>query len=346
MPSLLWAQAKVGTAGVQFLKISPSCRAVGMGEAFVAVGNDANAIFHNPAALSRLENPEATVSYIDYAVGLQYAYAAASHPMPKWKGAWAASLIYLGTDEMDETTPDRPNGTGRTFTAGDLALGVSYSQQLTNKFSVGGTLKIINETLADKSATGWAADVGTYYNTGWRSVRIAMLTSNFGPDMNFVDGPFPLPMNFTFGMAGYVMNSGAKKYYTGADSVGSHALLAALSWSHPNDNIEVYNFGLEYGYEDAAFIRFGKKLNGWTRKSWDDYQGKIDAGQDAGSENPFYEYPLFSKSGTFFGNGATMGAGVKFAKVGVTVDYAFTGISYLDNIHRFSIGYKLDHLVF
>jgi hypothetical protein len=102
------------------------------------------------------------VSYIDYAVGLQYAYAAALHPMPKWKGAWAASLIYLGTDEMDETTPERPNGTGRTFTAGDIAFGVSYSQQLTNKFAVGGT-QTINETLADKSPTGWGADIGTYY---------------------------------------------------------------------------------------------------------------------------------------------------------------------------------------
>lgn len=346
LPSLLWAQAKVGTAGVQFLKISPSCRAIGMGEAFVAVGNDASSIFHNPAALARFEYPEATVSYIDYAVGLQYAYLGAVHPMTKWKGAWAASVIYLGTDDMEETTPDRPNGTGRTFTAGDMAVGISYAQQLTNKFSVGGTVKVINETLADKSASGWAADVGTYYNTGWKSVRIAMLTSNFGPDMNFVDNPFPLPMNFTFGVSGYVWNKGMKRYWTGTDSVGSHALLASVAWSHPNDNIEVYNFGFEYGYENAAFLRFGKKLNGWTRKGWDDYQRKIDADEDATGENPFYEYPLFSKTGTFFGNGASAGAGVKFNKIGLSIDYAFSGISYLENIHRFSIGYKLDHLIF
>jgi hypothetical protein len=346
LPRLGWAQAKVGTAGVQFLKISPSCRAVGMAEAYVAVANDASAIFHNPGALARLQQPEAIVSYIDYAAGLQYGFLGVAHPMTKWNGAWAASVIYLTTDDMEETTPERPNGTGRTFTAGDVALGLSYSQKLTDKFSVGGTIKFINETLADKSASGWSADVGTYYNTGWRSLRIAMLVSNFGPDMNFVDGPFPMPMNFTFGMSALLINTRDRRFWTGSDSVGTHTLLAALAWSHPNDNLEVYNIGLEYGYQDRAFIRFGKKINGLHRWNWEDYQQKIQAGEDAEGRDPFIEYPLFSETGKFFQNGATVGAGVKLPGIGLTIDYAFTGISYLDNIHRFSLGYKFPKMLF
>jgi long-subunit fatty acid transport protein len=339
IPHSAFSQAKVGTAGVQFLKISPSCRAVGMGEAYVAVANDASAIFHNPGALARLETPEAMVSYIDYPVGIQYGFLGVTHPMPKWHGAWAASVIYLTTDEMEETTPMMPDGTGRKFSAGDVAAGLTYSQKLTDKFSVGGTVKFINETLADKSANGWSADVGTYYNTGWRSVRIAMLTSNFGPDMKFVDTPFPMPMNFTFGMSGYILNSSDRRYWTGSDSVGTHALLLGLAWSHPNDNLEVYNIGLEYGYQDMAFLRIGKKINGFKRYSWDDYQTRIDAGQDATNFDPYAEYPIVG-GGKFFQNGATIGGGVKLAKLGLSIDYAFTGITYLDNIHRFSLGYK------
>lgn len=346
IPHHVWAQAKVGTAGVQFLKISPSCRAVGMGEAFVAIANDASAIFHNPGALARLEMPEATLSYIDYAAGLQYGFLGMTHPVERWNGAVAASLIYLTTDDMDETTPERPNGTGRTFTAGDVAVGFSYSQKLTDKFSVGGTFKFINETLADKSANGWTADVGTYYSTGWRSVRIAMLTSNFGPNMNFVNGSFPTPMNFTFGMSGYLLNTSDRNYWTGSDSVGSHALLLGVSWSHPNDNLEVYNLGLEYGYQNIAFLRFGKKINGFHRYNWEDYQRKVEAGQDAGDRDPFLEFPLFSETGSFFQNGATIGAGVKIPRMGLAIDYAFTGISYLDNIHRFSLGYTFNRMVF
>jgi hypothetical protein len=346
IPQAVWAQAKVGTAGVQFLKISPSCRAVGMGEAYVAVANDASAIFHNPGALARIENPEATVSYLDYAAGLQYGFLGLSHPMPKWNGAWAASVTYLTTGDMDETTPEMPEGTGRKFSAGDLAVGVTYSQKLTDKFSVGGTIKYINETLADKTANGWSADVGTYYSTGWKSVRIAMLTSNFGPDMKFVDTPFPMPMNFTFGLAGYALNTADRQWWTGSDSVGTHALLLGFAWSHPNDNLEVYNIGLEYGYQDMAFLRIGKKINGFKRWGWGDYEKKIDAGEDAKDRDPFYEYPLFSTGGEFFQNGATLGAGVKLEKLGLTIDYAFTGISFLDNIHRFSLGYKFKKSIF
>jgi hypothetical protein len=340
LPQIIWAQAKVGTAGVQFLKISPSCRAVGMGEAYVAVATDASAIWHNPGALARLKEPEAVMSWIDYAAGLQYGYLGVTHPVEKFSGTFAASVSYLTTDDMIETTPERPNGTGRTFTAGDIAAGLSYAQMLTDKFSVGGTLKLINESLADKSATGWAADVGTYYHTGWRSVRIAMQVQNFGPDMNFVDDPFPLPQNFTFGTSAYILNSPGRKWWTGADSVGTHSILAAVSWSHPNDNLEIYNLGFEYGYQNTVFLRVGKKMNGFVRKSWNEYQGKVQSGQDARGWDPYFEYPLFSKNGTFFGNGATAGAGIKLPSSGLTLDYAFTGISFLENVHRFSLGYR------
>ncbi|MDD5089240.1 MAG: hypothetical protein PHI18_10665, partial [bacterium] len=182
--------------------------------------------------------------------------------------------------------------------------------------------------------------------TGWRSVRIAMLVSNFGPDMNFVDGPFPMPMNFTFGFGGYILNSSDRRWYTGSDSVGTHALLLGFAWSHPNDNLEMYNLGLEYGYQNTAFLRFGKKINGIHRYNWEDYQRKIDEGEDASSWDPFYEYPLFSETGKFFQNGATVGAGLNFQRVGLTLDYAYTGIAYLEDIHRFSIGYKFDRLLF
>ncbi|HEY3296811.1 MAG TPA: PorV/PorQ family protein [bacterium] len=346
IPQAVWAQAKVGTAGVQFLKISPSCRAVGMGEAYVAVANDASAIYHNPGALARLADPEAMVSYVDYAAGLSYGYLGISHPMNKWNGAWAVSVTYLTTGDMDETTTLMPQGTGRTFSAGDIAGGLTYSQKLTDKFSVGGTIKYINETLADKSANGWSADVGTYYATGWRSVRIAMLTSNFGPDMKMVNTPYPMPMNFTFGLAGYLLNTKDYQWTTGTDSVGTHALLLGLSWSHPNDNLEVYNIGLEYGYQNMAFLRFGKKINAIKRYSWDEYEKRILAGQDAKNYDPFAEYPLFSPDGKFFQNGATVGAGFRFDKIGLSVDYAFTGITFLDNIHRFSLGYKFKKPIF
>jgi hypothetical protein len=77
-------------------------------------------------------------------------------------------------------------------------------------------------------------------------------------------------------------------------------------------------------------------------QGWDDYQGKIDAGK---MRRMIILSILVQQDRHIFGNGASAGAGVKFNKAGISIDYAFSGISYLENIHRFSIGYKLDHLV-
>ena len=44
-----------GTTAVPFLEIEAGSRAVGMGSAFVAVANDATALYWNAAGLSRSE---------------------------------------------------------------------------------------------------------------------------------------------------------------------------------------------------------------------------------------------------------------------------------------------------
>ena len=61
VPGLAWSQAKVGTTGYQFLEIGASSRAVGMGDAFVALVDDASAVYYNPAGLTGLDGPEVIV---------------------------------------------------------------------------------------------------------------------------------------------------------------------------------------------------------------------------------------------------------------------------------------------
>lgn len=248
----LFGQAKVGTAGVQFLKIGVSARGVAMGDAFTAVANDASALYYNPAGLIQLEKPEAVASHMDFPAGVAYEFIGFAYPMPKQNSVIGAFIGGLWTDEMIETTPTLPYGTGKTFTASDFSVGVSFTRRLTDKFTVGGAVKFINENLADQAAYGWTADVGTYYQTGWRRVVLAMLVSNFGPDMNFVNGPFPMPMNFKFGAAMTPYEDKVNQVVVDAE------------FSHPNDNLEMISLGVEYGFKGLVFLRCGKKINGWA----------------------------------------------------------------------------------
>jgi hypothetical protein len=319
--SLCWGQAKVGTAGVQFLKVGVSARAMGMAEAFVGVSDDAAALYYNPGGLLQLKKADYVFTHIAYPAGIGLEYIAGAMPVPRLQAAVGAQVTYLHTDKMDETTPEMPYGTGRSFTASDMAAGITYAQKLTDKFSVGGTVKYIEERLAERKATGMGFDVGTFYNTGWKSIVIAMAITNFGPDLNFVDSPFPMPINFKFGASMKLINS------------EPHVLIMALEGWHPNDNLEQYNFGLEYGFNKMAFLRVGKKVNGVKRYTWDEYQRDND-------KDPFMEYPIIDENGSISTDGLCLGAGlnIKLPTLDLRIDYAFTNIDKFGSTSFFTLG--------
>jgi hypothetical protein len=225
---------------------------------------------------------------------------------------------------MLETTIEMPYGTGRSFTASDLAAGITYSQRLTNKFSVGGNVKYIEERLAEEKAVGVAFDVGTFYDTGWKSVIIAMVITNFGPDMNFVDAPFPMPINFKFGGSMRLINN------------DEHELILALEGSHPNDNLEQFSIGMEYGFMKTGFLRIGKKINGAKRYSWDEYI-------EDNEKDAYMEYPIINENGSISTDGLCIGAGMKLnlPTIDLRLDYAFTKVDKLGSMSFFTFGITL-----
>lgn len=293
LPGMLLAQAKVGTAGAQFLEIGVSARAIGMGEAFVAVSNDATAMYYNPAGLTQLYDREVVFTHVDYPAEIKYDFAGVAYPLYRFGGVLGLGFYSLDAGDMDETTYEYFDGTGRTFGARSYAATVSYGRALTDRFSVGLTLKFIDELLEDERASGWAADVGTNYDTGFRNFKISMVISNFGPDMTFIQEGYPLPINFRFGGAINVLD-GEK-----------HKGIFAVEASHPSDNLEKYNAGFEYGYDERYFLRVGEKFN--------------------------YDEGTFSIGG---------GLRVPFNKMELRLDYGYQDMGLLNEAHRFTLGMK------
>jgi hypothetical protein len=248
LPGVLYGQAKVATAGAQFLEIGVSARAVGMGEAFIAIADDATAIYYNPAGLTQLYSKEVVFTHIAYAADINFEFGGFAYPLWSIGGVLGIGAYMLDAGSIDETTYEHPTGTGRTFGAKEYALSLSYARSLTDHFSVGVTLKLIDQLYEDLRATGWAADVGTTYDTGFRGFRISMMISNFGPDMTFITEEHPLPINFKFGGSINVLESDL------------HRATFALEGSHPSDNLEKYSGGLEYTFKDMFSLRLGQKF--------------------------------------------------------------------------------------
>lgn len=324
---------KVGTVGFKFLDIGVGGRAQAIGEAYAALGTDASAVFWNPAGIANVQSGDLFAGYTKWPADISlYSIALAYNvELPAiGQGTMGLSGTLLNTGLMNRTTEYDPDGDySGTFAYEDYAFGLTMGKYLTDRFAFGATFKVIHEKIADWDETSWAFDIGTYYETGFKSIRIGISIMNFGPDVTFsvdddgdgrvdedpldgisqdddngdgvIDGldldgedveqkATPLPLTFRAGIAMDVL-----------ETESSRATIVA-ELAHPPDNDERYQFGGEYWLAEMLAIRAGYKLN-------------MDEG------------------------GFTAGAGFKFPFSGsntFSVDYAFTEFGRLDNVHRVS----------
>jgi hypothetical protein len=255
LPSVASGQSKVGQAGAQFLDMGVSARAVSMGEAFAAVSDDATAVHYNPAGLTQLASREIVLTHMQYVADITYNFVGFAYPLFSIGGTLGVGVYALDAGDMKFTSYENPtgyqdpiSGDWYTFGAQDHALSVSYARSLTDHFSIGVTWKLIDELYEEYRATGWAADIGTTYDTGYRGIKMSMVIANFGPEMRFISDEYPLPINFKFG--------GSANVIEGLNHRGTFA----VEGSHPSDNYEQYTAGFEYCYDSKYSIRAGQNF--------------------------------------------------------------------------------------
>jgi hypothetical protein len=307
----------VGTSGAQFLKIPVGPRAIGMGGAFVSSASDASALFWNPAGIVAVKSNELFASYTSWWGGINVNHAAFVNSSEEI-GSFGFSMSLMTVGDMEVTTELQPDGTGQKFDAQDLMIGATYARKLTEDFSVGVSLKFINQRIWNESSTGLAFDVGTQYRIGIGDLTIGMSMTNFGADMKY-DGEdlkvkydadsqvpnnrlspaslatadYPLPLHFQVGVSMTVLNTDGLKMLVAADA------------AHPNDNQERVNVGTEVTVLDQFFLRGG------------------------------YRFGYDTETGTF-------GAGALAPLGGSTVvfDYSYSLYTLLPNVHRVSIAIR------
>lgn len=319
VPALLWAQIfpnlggqRAGISTFQFLKIGVGARAVGMGESFVAVANDASALFWNPAGLAQTKENQVLASHTEYVADIKHEYLGVTYHLDE-TDVVGVSFTSLHMEDMEVTTETQPYGTGEYFSYGDVGMGVSYARKMTDQFSFGATVRYVEETLDMLKMRSVMVDLGTYYWTGIGSSRFAVAISNFGADVapkgtvTHLDGSttssfqsFSLPTVFKLGIA--------FEPYENEE----HRVTTSIQLNHPNDNAENVRVGAEYGWRNTFFLRAGLKRT----------IGQRLLGEDETSEETF-----------------TAGVGVRLTTAMSTIcaDYAFSDYSRLGSIHRITL---------
>jgi hypothetical protein len=312
------AQLKAGRNGAAFLEIGVGAREVALGSAATSFMNDANQIFWNPAgtALADRQRVSAAFSYTDWIADLNYGAAAIGYHFAGFGTVTLGAQVF----GISDIPANRQNGyedpilqdlvtddnTSDTYNYTDLALSLSYARYLLDNLTLGATFKFVNESVDGVSASAIAFDFGSVYQVGLAGWQIAARLSNLGTPMSFYNQDNPLPLTFTIGTSIYPVNTEQTR------------LMLAIDAIKPQDSQQLIYGGAELSFYDLLFLRGGYKFN---------YSGAED---DGTSEREPIQTTI---------EGLSLGGGLQFGadRYDIAVDYAYTSMELLNNVHRFTL---------
>ncbi len=239
-----------GTVTGQFLKIGTSARAIAMGGAQVAIAEGTSSLAYNPAGIMAVNNYGFAATYTSWFANINHEFIGIVKNIPG-VGAVGASVVVLSTDEMIETTPQFPEGTGRTFKASDYAFSLAFARQVTEQFRVGISTKIIKSYLFDSElgASSFAFDIGTLYDVPILRSHIGVSLTNIGKDMKFINETYSLPTALRFGVVVDLLKEDSQQW------------ISTLQITRLNDADEQYNVGSEYVLNNMFAARAGYKFS-------------------------------------------------------------------------------------
>jgi len=298
---------KVAQTGLQFLKVDVGARAAALGGAMTLSSYDANAVFYNPAGLAHMGHElDIMFNHTQWIADINYSSAAAAYSLGDWGIVGVHALFADYGDILGTRVAANDQGYDVTgnLDVSAYSFGVSYARNLSEQFSIGGTVKYVGQQLGsnlmpsgetkENKVSGFAFDFGTIFYPGWDSFRFGMSIRNFSAEFEYEQESFELPLQFTIGVAMDVLD---------LFPMENQSLLVSIDAVHPRDFSERVKFGAEYTLYNLVSLRAGYKTN--------------------------HDNESFS---------AGIGLFHKFMIFSVKVDYSYSAMEYFDGVNRFSIG--------
>ncbi len=170
--------AFAGTSGLSFLKLGVSARAVAMGDAGSALLSGAPATYYNPAGLLQSsQGSEFLLMHKEWLADTRMQFLGASTPLGE-NGALGFSFTHLTISSIEIRT--KPGPADGSFTARDLAVGISYAQRISDDVTLGLTGKYLLEKIFVDNTGGIAFDIGGKWETPVENFVIGGVVANLG----------------------------------------------------------------------------------------------------------------------------------------------------------------------
>lgn len=312
-----------GSSAAAFLEIGVGSRAIALGGAYTSSTYDATCMYWNPAGLGWIDQLGVSVNHANWLAETNFEYFAIAIPLNDQNviGINLTVLDYI--ENQPVRTILQPKGTGEYYGASDMALGITYSRKMYDRFSFGMTVKYIRQEIWHEKAIGYAVDLGIHYKTRLDGFAIGSSISNFGSEMKlegrdllrafdadqlnysndklnvqYSTESFPLPLIIRSGVS-YSKNI-----------LYNSAITCMVDLIHPSNNVETINVGVEFNFLGLLSLRTG-------------YQS------------------LFNTSAE---NGLTMGFGIlsnSKSRFPLGIHYSYSEWGILNDVHRFSINLSI-----
>ena len=320
---------KLAQTGMKFLNVGMSARQGGLADAFTAADGYSASMFYNVAGMAHLESfADVSVGYVQWIADIKHLYGAvALRPFDGLYGVIGFTIQSVDYGVVEATILAR-NTKGYldigTYKPSAYALGISYARALSDKFSVGGSIKFVYQDLGsgvvnasytknvlneDSTYTPVreitsvldvpAFDFGMLYRTGYKSLTLGVTIRNFSREVAYIQESFQLPLTFRIGLSMNVLDLAEM-------DPASHSLFVLVDAEHPRDYPEQLKFGAEYLFSQTLALRLG------------------------------YIFPADE-------HGISLGVGLQQSLVGASmgVDYAYTPFGIFTSVHRVSLRFAL-----
>ena len=348
---------KRGQGGATELLVNPWARSSGMANSILAGVNGVEAMNLNVAGTSYTQGTDIMFASTRYLSGSDINITALGLTTKVSEfGVMGISFTGWSLGDFMETRFDQPEGTGATFSPNIFNIGMSYSQQFSEKITGGLLVRGLFQSIPNASASNIGIDAGIQYRTGGSDVtgdlkpfKIGVSLRNIGPRMIYRGDGFAATARIQ-DPDNQVDQSTAQPYVAGFEmpatlAIGTsydfylnplNRLTVAATFQSNSYTQDEYNLGLEYGFNDLFMVRTG--FNGQKNVFSDNERTSLNSGLTAGLSVKAPLDQIFTKE-----NGGEIGGEEEVAKPKkrfFTIDYSYRSSNPYNGTH--SLGLSLN----